>query len=358
MTVEYGNAGSRTHSYGQAARERVQRARSQVAALVEAQSDEVIFTSGATESNNLAILGLAREGEHSGRRHIISTAIEHKAVLEPLDALTSRGFDVTLLPPNEGGWIEPQQVIEALRPDTLLVSVMHVNNETGVVQPIEDIGAAVAEHDAYFHVDAAQGYGKLIPALRQQRIDLISVSAHKIHGPKGVGALVARRRRFNRPPLTPLLYGGGHERGLRSGTLPVALIAGLGAAADLAYREHAKRDRFCQEFRNRLLESLAPHRPVVNGDSSRTICSTLNLSIPSDAGNGYVDSEAVMLALKDVVAISNGSACTSQSYAPSHVLTAMNLGADRIQGALRFSWSYLSAEPNWRQFRDNVEQIL
>jgi len=358
LTVEYGNAGSRTHSYGQAAKERVQRARSQVAAVVEAQPDEVIFTSGATESNNLAILGLAPEGERSGRRHIISTAIEHKAVLEPLEALTSRGFDVTLLRPNDGGRIEPQQVIAALRPDTLLVSVMHVNNETGVVQPVADIAAALAEHDTYFHVDAAQGYGKLIPALRQRRIDLISISAHKIYGPKGVGALVARRRRFNRPPLTPLMYGGGHERGLRSGTLPVALIAGLGCAADLAHREHSKRERLCKEFKKRLLESLAPHSPVVNGDPTHVISSTINLSIPSRAGNAYVDSEAVMLALKDVVAISNGSACTSQSYAPSHVLTAMNLSADRVQGALRFSWSHLTAEPNWGQLRDNIEQIL
>ena len=358
LTVEYGNAGSRTHSFGQAAKERVQRARSQVAALVDAQPDEVIFTSGATESNNLAILGLASEGERSRRRHIISTAIEHKAVLEPLEVLVSRGFEVTLLRPNEDGWIKPQQVVEALRPDTLLVSVMHVNNETGVVQPIEDIAVELAEHDAYFHVDAAQGYGKLIPALRQRRIDLVSISAHKIYGPKGVGALVARRRRFKHPPRTPHMYGGGHERGLRSGTLPVALIAGLGSAADLADREHQKRDHFCREFRKRLLEALTPLRPVVNGDPTRVISSTVNFSIPSRAGNGYVDSEAVMLALKDVVAISNGSACTSQSYAPSHVLTAMNLSADRVQGALRFSWSHLSVEPNWRQLRENIEQIL
>lgn len=358
LTVEYGNAGSRTHSYGQAAKERVQRARSQVAALVEAQPDEVIFTSGATESNNIAILGLAPEGERAGRRHIISTAIEHKAVLEPLQALASRGFDVTLLRPNEGGWIEPQQVIAALRPDTLLVSVMHVNNETGVVQPIEEIGLALAEHDAYFHVDAAQGYGKLIPALQQRRIDLLSVSGHKIYAPKGIGALVARRRRFNRPPLTPLMYGGGHERGLRSGTLPVALIAGLGAAAELAHREHGMRERFCKVFKRRLLESLAPLNPVINGDPSRAIPSIVNLSIPSRVGDTFVDSEAVMLALKEVVAISNGSACTSQTYAPSHVLTAMNLNVDRVQGALRFSWSHLGAEPDWIQLRQNVEQIL
>ncbi|MBO0879189.1 MAG: cysteine desulfurase DndA [Mycobacterium sp.] len=358
LTVDYGNAGSRTHTYGQTAKDRVQHARRQVAVLADAQPDEVIFTSGATESNNLALLGLAPEGQRTNRRHIISTAIEHKAVLEPLEALSSQGFDVTLLKPTKGGWVGAEQVTAALRPDTLLVSVMHVNNETGVIQPIEQIADALAGHPAYFHVDAAQGYGKLLTPLRHPRIDLTSISGHKIYGPKGIGALIARRRRFSRPPLTPLVHGGGQERGLRAGTLPVALIAGLGAAAQLAHREHTTREHACAQFKQRLLDALAPLSPAVNGEPSRTIASTINISIPTRAGDSYADSEAVMLALKDTVAISNGSACTSQSYDPSHVLTAMGLSADRVQGALRFSWSYLSTEPDWHQLQQSIAQIL
>lgn len=356
MTVEYGNAGSRTHTYGQAAKERVQRARRQVAAVVDAQPDEVTFTSGATESNNLAILGLAAEGDRTERRHIVSTAIEHKAVLEPLQALASRGFDVTLLPPSSGGWIDVSSVAEAVRPDTLLVSVMHVNSETGVIQPIDEIAAALTDHPAYFHVDAAQGFGKLIADLRNRRIDLISVSGHKIYGPKGIGALVARRRRFQRPPLTPLLYGGGQERGLRPGTLPVALIAGLGTAAELAVLEQGVRRKRCEELRRRLLDSLAPLAPTINGEMDRTIATTLNISIPADTEH-FLDSEAVMLALKEVAAVSNGSACTSQNYSPSHVLESMGLAPNRVAGALRISWCHLTPEPDWALFRASIARL-
>ena len=223
---EFGNAGSRTHEFGARAKQAIQKARDQVAALVSAQREEVIFTSGATESNNLAILGLAAFGEQSKRRHIISTQIEHKAVLEPLEELERRGFEVEFLAPNSDGRVETEKIHAALRPDTLLVSVMHANNETGVIQPIEEIATILGKHAAYFHVDAAQTFGKLIEPLRNPRIDFISASAHKIYGPKGVGALIARRRGFDRAPLTPLLFGGGQERGLRPGTLPVPLIVG------------------------------------------------------------------------------------------------------------------------------------
>lgn len=332
MTQEFGNAGSRTHAYGQVAKERVNRSRAEIAALVAAKPEEVIFTSGATESDNLAILGLAPHGEASGRRHIISTQIEHKAVLEPLEALAGRGFDVELLKPNEGGWVTPEAVEGALRPDTLLVSVMAVNNETGVAQPIEEIAAVLAEHDAYFHVDGAQAFGKLIAPLQSQRIDLLAVSGHKIGAPKGIGALVTRRRGFKRPPLTPLMHGGGQERGLRPGTLPVPLIAGLGTAAALALGEVDTRAKHARAIRDDLIAALTPLGATVNGDLERTVPTTLNISIPG------VDSEAAIVALKDVVAVSNGSACTSQSYGPSHVLTAAGLPIERIEGALRISW--------------------
>jgi cysteine desulfurase len=332
MSYEFGNAGSRTHTYGQIAKERVNRARDEIAAVVAAKPDEVIFTSGATESDNLAILGLAAHGEATGKRHIISTQIEHKAVLEPLEILAARGFEVELLAPSAGGWVSPHAVKEALRPDTLLVSVMAVNNETGVIQPIHEIADALANHEAFFHVDGAQAFGKLIDLLRQPRVDLLSISGHKIGGPKGVGALVARRRGYKRPPLEPLMHGGGQERGLRPGTLPVALIAGLGLASTLALNESAQNAERGAAIKDELLAALMPLGAELNGDPERTVATTLNVSIPG------VDSEAAIVALKDVVALSNGSACTSQSYEPSHVLVAAGLPRDRIEGALRLSW--------------------
>lgn len=332
MSHEFGNAGSRTHSYGQIAKERVNRARAEVAVVVDAKPDEVVFTSGATESNNLAILGLAAHGEKVGKSHIVSTQIEHKAVLEPLDVLCGRGFQVELLAPTEGGWVSPDAVAAALRDDTLLVSVMAVNNETGVIQPTQEIAAVLSGHEAFFHVDAAQAYGKLIEPLQDKRIDLLSISGHKISGPKGIGALITRRRGYKRPPLEPLMFGGGQERGLRPGTLPVALIAGLGAAAALALREADQRKRAAAAIKEELLDALTPLGAAVNGDPRRTIESTLNVSIPG------IDSEAAIVALKDIVAISNGSACTSQRHEPSHVLAAAHLPEDRISGALRLSW--------------------
>ncbi|WP_114423340.1 cysteine desulfurase DndA [Nocardioides houyundeii] len=332
MSFEFGNAGSRTHTYGQIAKERVNRARDEIAAVVVAKPDEVIFTSGATESDNLAILGLAAHGEATGKRHIISTQIEHKAVLEPLEILAARGFDVELLAPGQGGWVSSEAVAAAVRPDTLLVSVMAVNNETGVIQPLEGIANCLSGHDAFFHVDAAQAFGKAIELLRNPRIDLLSISGHKIGGPKGIGALVTRRRGYKRLPLEPLMHGGGQERGLRPGTLPVALIAGLGLASTIALEESEQNAERAAAIKEELLAALLPLGAELNGDPERTVATTLNVSIPG------VDSEAAIVALKDVVALSNGSACTSQSYEPSHVLLAAGLPRDRIEGALRLSW--------------------
>jgi len=341
MDLEFGNAGSRTHQFGQRAKQAVQRARDQVAAVVHASTEEVVFTSGATESDNLAILGLRTFGERTGRKHIVTTAIEHKAVLEPLSYLGAHGFDITLVPPSSTGRIEPRTLMRVLRSDTLLVSVMHANNETGVVQPIKELCELLSEYPAYLHVDAAQGFGKEIDSLRNRRIDLISVSGHKIYGPKGIGALVTRRRGYDRPPLEPLTYGGGQERGLRAGTLPVPLIVGLGIAAELALKEHDQREEFCRKYRNAILQALSPLNPTFNGDSGHTLPHVLNISFSG------LDSEAVMLALKDVVAISNGSACTSQNYSPSHVLRAMGLQEDVVRGALRISWCHMTEQVDW-----------
>lgn len=351
LDEEFGNAGSRTHRYGQNAKERVNQARDEVAQVVACQPDEVVFTSGATESNNIALLGIARHGEETGKRHVIGTMIEHKAVLEPLQALRSRGFDVTLLPPGAGGYVEPEEVADALRPDTLAVSVMAVNNETGVIQPIPQIAGLLSGHGAYLHVDAAQAFGKDLGILRDQRIDLMSISGHKIYAPKGIGALITRRRGYKRPPLHPIAFGGGQERGLRPGTLPVPLVAGLGAAARLAIRDRDKREYQCAAFKATLLDALAPLRPRLNGDPGRTVSHAVNLSIPG------IDAEAAMLAVKDLIAISNGSACTSDRYEPSHVLVAMALSEDLARGALRMSWSHLTPDPDWSAVVSRLAQV-
>ena len=338
--VDFGNAGSRTHVHGQVARQAVERARAHVARVAGVRRNEVVFTSGATESNNLAILGLESRGRDAGCTHLVSTTIEHHAVLEPLRALAMRGFDLTLVDPEPGGWVDADRVADAVRPDTLIVSVMQVNNETGIQQPIGAIADRLAGSQSFLHVDAAQGFGKALEALRHPRVDLISVSGHKICGPKGTGALLVRHRDGARPPLTPLLYGGGQELGLRPGTLPVALIAAFGKAAELAVEEHAARLATATAFQQRLLTGLAPLAPRLHGDPGRRLPYILNLSIP-----GW-DKETLIEAWADLVAISDGAACTSQSYTCSHVLAAMGLDPEDESGAVRLSWCHLSEVPD------------
>jgi cysteine desulfurase len=339
---EYGNAGSRTHEFGMRAKRRVQRAREQVARLASAEPDEVVFTSGATEANNLAILGLREWADAEGRRHFVTTAIEHKAVLEPMQALEQEGFDVSYVGVSRDGRISVDDVMAAVRPETALVSVMHVNNETGMCQPVAELAERMADHDAFLHVDAAQSFGKVTDGvLSDLRVDLVSVSAHKLFGPKGVGALIARRRRYQRPPLRPLMHGGGQEAGLRPGTQPVALIAGLGIAAELAERDRDRRDTSVRAFRDRALSSLSTLGAELNGDPDHGVPYIVNASIPG------VDAEALMLALKPFAAFSNGSACTSHSYTSSHVLTAMGYSEERLASAIRLSWSHLTPEPDW-----------
>jgi cysteine desulfurase len=341
LEQEFGNAGSRTHEYGRRARTAVEFARDRVASVVAASRGDVFFTSGATESNNLAILGVATKlTSESERRHIITSRIEHHAVLEPFEELERRGFNVSYLDPEPGGWIVPDAVRHALRPDTLLVSIMHANNETGVLQPLEAIADAIGDHPAFLHTDAAQGFGKEIVSLKHPRIDMISASGHKIHAPKGIGALILRRRDGRRPQVKPLLYGGGQERGLRPGTLPVHLIAGFGLAAELAVTEWEVRDRCCRLFRERLIEGLAPLHLVINGDPARSLPNIVNFSIPG------VDAQTAIEAWSALVAISDGAACTSTSYTCSHVLSAMRLPAGQMDGALRFSWSHSSELPD------------
>ena len=351
LSEEYGNAGSRTHEFGVRAKQAVEQAREHVANVVAARREEVIFTSGATESNNLVLLGLAGSAQTVSQRHIVSTTIEHKAILEPLDALRQQGIEVTLISPDRSGRIDPQAVLAAVRPDTLLVSVMHANNETGIVQPIEAIAEGLPD-EVWLHVDAAQTFGKLIEPLRHPRIDLISVSAHKVYGPKGVGALISRRRQGRRAPLAPLMYGGGQERGLRPGTQPVHLIAGLGAAAQLALRDNIERQAICLRFRDGVLTAMAQLGAQVNGDSAYCLPHVVNLSIPG------VNSEAAMIALKGILALSNGSACTSTSYEPSHVLVAMGLDPECIDSALRLSWCHLTPSVDWPQVHAALRRLM
>lgn len=348
---EFGNEGSRTHEYGARAKQAVQKARDQVAGVVNAKRDEVIFTSGATESNNLALLGLKQAGMQQNKRHIITTAIEHKAVLEPCAALEGEGFEVTYLPVTQGGVVEPEVILNALRPDTLLVSVMQVNNETGVKQPLDAIAQVLKGHSAYFHADAAQGFGKDLDTLRNPRIDLISVSGHKVYAPKGIGALIMRRRGYERPPLSPLVFGGGQERGLRPGTLPVALVAALGAAAETAVRDHDKRQLACNRFKEQVMSAMAPLNPRLTGDQSLVMGHVVNLAFPG------LDSEALIVALKDLIAISNGSACTSSSYTPSHVLKAMGMSDDEANQCVRISWCHMTPNVDWGAVVDRIASM-
>ncbi|WP_055478297.1 cysteine desulfurase DndA [Sphaerimonospora mesophila] len=331
MIEDFGNSGSRTHEYGARAKRAVARARESLAHHLSARPDELIFTSGATESNNLALLGLAPYGEKQNRRHIISSAIEHKAVLEPLEHLSSRGFEVDLIEPGPSGRVSVEAVLERLRPDTLMVSLMHVNNETGVIQPVAELAEQLRTTSTYLHVDAAQGFGKLPDDLRAP-IDLVSFSGHKIGAPKGVGGLLIRRRGRDTVPLTPLMYGGGQERKLRPGTLPVPLIVGLAKAVEVFESERTKWLAEAAEFRNRLLKALEKTRFRLNGDQEHVVPHILNLSFEG------VDAEALILQLKDYAALATGSACTSASYTPSHVLSAMGIPEADASNGLRLSW--------------------
>ncbi|PAY16678.1 cysteine desulfurase DndA [Rhodopirellula sp. SM50] len=329
------NAGSRTHIYGHRAKDAVEDARTKVADVINAKPEEIIFTSGATESNNLAIIGLAAHGEACGRKHILSTAIEHKAVLEPLEYLGAKGFEIELVPVGSGGYVDPDDVVKRCRKDTLLVSVMHANNETGVIQPVKEIGEQLRANKTWFHIDAAQTFGKE-PDLADIEFDLLSVSSHKIFGPQGIGALCVKRKGNTRVSLSSLMHGGGQERGLRPGTVPVALAVGFGEASAIAKVEHQVRAEASRAVRNSIFLKLSAIEHVINGDTSRCQEHVVNIRFPG------VDSEALMIALRESIAISNGSACTSDSYEPSHVLISMGLSEDEANESVRLSWGHVT----------------
>lgn len=324
----FGNPASRSHRFGWQAEQAVENARRQVAELLNADPREIVWTSGATEADNLAIKGAAYFYRDRGR-HIVTSKIEHKAVLDSCQVLEQQGFDVTRLQPDSDGIVHAQAVAEALRDDTVLVSLMHVNNEIGTLTDITAIAELTSEHNAIFHVDAAQSAGKIPIDLQASKVDLMSISAHKMYGPKGVGALFVRRS--PRVGLEAQMHGGGHERGMRSGTLATHQIVGLGAACDIARQEMAANLEHIVALRQRLLNGLSRIDDIrLNGHPQQCFPGIINLSF------GLLDGETLLLALKDL-AVSSGSACSSASLEPSYVLRALGLSDQRAHSSLRIS---------------------
>lgn len=332
---EFGNPASRSHRYGWAADEAVEEARSHVANLVNCDPREIVWTSGATEADNLAIKGVARFYKSKGN-HIITSKIEHKAVLDPCRQLEREGFEVTYLDPNEGGIITPNAIKEALQENTILVSVMHINNELGTLNDLEGIGSIVRKHGAFFHVDAAQSTGKAEIDLSKLPVDLMSFSAHKTYGPKGIGALYVRRK--PRVRIEALIHGGGHERGMRSGTLPTHQIVGMGEAFRIAQQEMstdlAKITNFHEKF---LKEAMKIEHAYINGDVNNKVPNILNISF------NFVEGESLIMGLKDI-AVSSGSACTSASLEPSYVLRALGRKDELAHSSIRFSFGRFTEE--------------
>ena len=329
-----GNADSRTHDFGDDVRSIIETARGQIADLLGIKKDEVFFTSGATESNNLAILGLRSFGEAKSRKHIITSSVEHKAVLGATEFLSENGFEVEYVDPDASGRVDPQKVVSKVRPDTLVVSIMHVNNETGIIQPVKEIGDYLEETETLFHIDATQSCGKMIDEIRELHYDLMSISAHKMQGPQGIGALIMRKKRYRLPPIKPIMFGGGQEHGIRPGTLPAALIAGFGEACVIAEKEAPQNNARFRAIKKQLLDLLEKSgvNYAINGDQDYCVSTTVNVSFLG------VSSEALMLATKQYCGVSNGSACTSSSYSHSHVISAMHLSDERVESAIRISW--------------------
>lgn len=349
-----GNADSRTHSHGIAAREVVESARIIIAELLGINSSEVIFTSGATESSNTAILGIAEWGKKHGKTHIITTAIEHKATLEPFHQMQVQGFAADYLLPQKSGIIDADELISKITDKTLLVSIQHVNNETGAIQPIQKIGDFCYNNNVFFHIDAAQSYGKLVNELQRVKYDLLSATAHKMYGPQGIGVLVMCRKDYKKPPVLPHSFGGGQENGFRPGTLPVALIAGFGKAAELSLAHHEEWNHHCTAIKSSVLNTLQNSEMsyIINGNVDICVGNTLNVSFPG------VNSEALMIAARPFFSLANGSACTSKNYRYSHVLKAMGVSDEIAESSIRMSWGKDTSDIEMEKFIEIVRNII
>ncbi len=367
LTEEYGNPASRSHAYGWTAEAAVEEARENVAKLIGADAKEIVWTSGATESNNLAIKGAAHFYKGKGR-HIITMSIEHKAVLDTCRELERQGFEVTYLDPEPNGLLDLEKFKAAIRPDTILVSIMFVNNEIGVIQPITEIGEICRAKGIIFHVDAAQATGKVTIDLNTLKIDLMSMCAHKTYGPKGIGALYVRRK--PRVRLEAQMHGGGHERGFRSGTLPTHQIVGMGESFRLAREEMGAENERVRMLRDKLLQGLSEMEEVyVNGDLEQRVAHNLNISF------NFVEGESLIMAIKEI-AVSSGSACTSASLEPSYVLRALGRSDELAHSSIRFTLGRFTTEeeidytikllkakigklrdlsPLWEMFKDGVD---
>jgi len=352
MGQNFGNPASRSHQFGWEADDAVKNARKQVADLINADSKEIVWTSGATESNNLAIKGIAHFYHKKGK-HIITCKTEHKAVLDTCRQLEREGFEVTYLDPEANGLVDLKKLESAIREDTILVSLMHVNNEIGVVLDIEAVGELTRSKGIILHVDAAQSAGKVPIDLKKMKVDLMSFSAHKIYGPKGMGALYVRRK--PRVRLEAQMHGGGHERGMRSGTLATHQIVGMGEAFAIAKAEMATENERLHTLRNRLYDGIKDMEEIyLNGDEESRIAGNLNVSF------NFVEGESLIMALKDV-AVSSGSACTSASLEPSYVLRAIGRNDELAHSSIRFSIGRFTTEEDIdysiKLIRDKVEKL-
>lgn len=349
MKDDFGNAASRSHSYGWRAEELVEQARKQIAELINADPREIIFTSGATESDNLAIKGAAHFYKTKGK-HIVTVKTEHKAVLDTCRQLEREGFEVTYLSPNTNGLVPLAMLEEVLRPDTILVSIMHANNEIGVIQDIAAIGKLLRSRGIIFHVDAAQSAGKIPIDLATLEVDLMSLSAHKMYGPKGIGALYVRRK--PRVRIEAQMHGGGHERGMRSGTLPTHQIVGFGEACKIAKAEMSVEAKRIQQLRDKLWKEIQTIEAVqLNGDLEARLPGNLNVSF------SFVEGESLIMGLKDL-ALSSGSACTSASLEPSYVLYALGVNDELAHSSLRFSIGRFTTEKEIDLAINEIKQVV
>ena len=347
-----GNADSRTHSFGTTAQKFVQEKRQQIASVLNVDPTDLIFTSGSTESNNMAILGIAKWAKENGKTHIITTSMEHKAILEPLRHLEQQGFTVDYVNPGLDGRVAVEDIVSRIQDKTALVSVMYVNSETGIIQPVQELGKILESKGVYFHIDATQALGKLNNEIRHTKYDMMSMTAHKISGPQGIGAFILKRGKdFKRPPIEPLMYGGPQERGYRPGTTPVALIAGFAEAVRLSEKEHDTMMAKCAAIKENFLQAIQGMDYQINGDPKYCLPTTINISFTG------LDAEAAFLCLGDDFAFSNGSACNSAGHKLSYVLEAMGLDQKRRSEAIRLSWDG-SVDVDFSKFVEIIRQIV